>query len=108
MKRFLSRALWAALAVRSMAFPAAMWEALEGGIDPELLARATKLLEERASVKGADAATTIFEPVPIVNEQQQYVDVTASSGHEWVAPGPNDLRGAYMIQDITVLSAHAV
>ena len=102
MKLLISQAIWATLAIRAMAFPAAMWKALEGGIDPELLARATEMLEERQGATGADAATAIFEPTPIFNEKQQFVDVTAGSGHEWVAPGANDIRGKSMLDSMSL------
>ncbi|KAL1795540.1 hypothetical protein ACET3X_005764 [Alternaria dauci] len=68
------------------------------GHDPELLKRAEEAarlveLEGRQAGAGAGAATAIFEPIPIFNAKAQYINVTASSGHEYVAPGPNDLRG---------------
>ncbi|KAF2030518.1 Cloroperoxidase [Setomelanomma holmii] len=74
------------------AFPAAMLEAAAS--DPGILKRAeeiAKLLEKRQA--GADAATAIFEPANTFNAQAQYINVTKGSGHEYVAPGPNDLRG---------------
>lgn len=92
MKFSKSYALVGALAPLASAFPAAMLEA--AARDPEIKARAeemTKLLAARQA--GADSATSIFEPVPIFNEQAQFVDVSEGSGHEYVAPGPNDLRG---------------
>ena len=65
------------------------------GHDPELLKRAeeaVKLMKGRQA-GSASAATAIFEPVPIFNAKAQYINVTAGSGHEYVAPGPNDFRG---------------
>jgi hypothetical protein len=84
--------LLATLVPLASAFPAAMLEAAAG--DPAILARAaeiSKTLKGRQS--GADAATALFEPVPLFNAKAQYINVTKGSGHEYVAPGPNDLRG---------------
>ena len=81
--------LLAVLTGRVSAFPGAILEAVKN--DPELQARANEILEARQS--GADAATKVFEPVPIFNKAAQYVDVSKGSGNEWVKPGPNDLRG---------------
>jgi hypothetical protein len=74
------------------AWPTAILDA--AGHDPDLLKRAeeaVKLMKGRQA--GASAATALFEPVPIFNAKAQYINVTAGSGHEYVAPGPNDLRG---------------
>lgn len=74
------------------ALPSAKLEA--AAHDPSILKRAaeiSKLLEKRQA--GADGATGIFEPVNTFNAQAQYINVTKGSGHEYVAPGPNDLRG---------------
>lgn len=74
------------------AFPTAILEA--AAYDPAILKRAekiAKLLEKRQA--GADAATAVFEPVDIFNPETQYINVTKGSGHEYVPPGPNDLRG---------------
>lgn len=90
MKLLLSQGLWASLA---LAFPAAMMEEAMENMSPEMMARAAEMLEGRASVGKADAATAIFEPVPMFNEQEQFVDVGPGSGHEWQAPGKNDIRG---------------
>jgi hypothetical protein len=87
-----SSLLLAAAAPLASAFPAAIFEAAAN--DPSLLAHAEKLsrtLENRQA--GAGAATLVFEPVPIFNEKKQFINVTKGSGHEFVAPGPNDLRG---------------
>jgi hypothetical protein len=62
--------------------------------DPAILARAekfAKLLAERQA--GADTATALFEPVPIFDAGAQYINVSKGSGHEFVPPGANDLRG---------------
>jgi hypothetical protein len=75
------------------AWPTAILDAV--GYDPELLKQAeeaVKLLKGRQT-GGASAATAIFGPVPIFNAKAQYINVTAGSGHEYVGPGPNDLRG---------------
>jgi hypothetical protein len=74
------------------AFPAAILDA--AATDPGILKRAeeiAKLLEKRQA--GANAATGLFEPVNTFNAQAQYVNISRGSGHEYVAPGPNDLRG---------------
>lgn len=88
----LSQIFLTGLAPLVNAFPAAMLQAAAS--DPALLTRAeeiSKLLAKRQA--GADAATSVFEPVPIFDAQKQYINVSAGSGHEFVAPGPNDLRG---------------
>lgn len=77
------------LAPLTAAFPASVLEAVK--FHPGLQARANEILQERQA--GAAAAQAIFEPVPIFNAAEQYVNVSAGSGHEYVAPGPNDLRG---------------
>lgn len=82
----------AALAPLANAFPAAIMEAAAS--DPALLARAAEMAQQlKGRQAGADAATAIFEPIPIFNEKAQFINVTKGSGHEYVAPGPNDLRG---------------
>jgi hypothetical protein len=74
------------------AFPAAVLEAAAS--DPTILARAAEISKSLAGRQtGAEAASALFEPVPIFNAQAQYVNVSKGSGHEYVAPGPNDLRG---------------
>ncbi|KAH3920339.1 hypothetical protein HBI56_068800 [Parastagonospora nodorum] len=82
----------AALAPLANAFPAAIMEA--AAADPELLARASEMAAQlKGRQAGADAASALFEPIPIFNEKAQFINVTKGSGHEYVAPGPNDLRG---------------
>jgi hypothetical protein len=84
--------LLASLIPLANAFPAAVLEAAAS--DPSILARAAEISRSLAGRQsGADAATTLFEPIPIFNAQAQYINVTKGSGHEYVAPGPNDLRG---------------
>lgn len=72
--------------------------------DPSFAARAAEILRssssssstldfKRRQVVTADGATRIFEPVGIFNAEAQLVDVGPGSGHEWIAPGPEDLRG---------------
>lgn len=81
------------LAATAAAWPAAIMDTVMRS--PELTERmsdALSSLEKRAYPK-ADGATAIFEPAPTFNKNAQYVDVTDGSGHEWQAPGPNDLRG---------------
>jgi hypothetical protein len=85
-------ALCATLAPLANAFPTAMLE--EAAKDPTILARAeeyAKLLAERQA--GADAATALFEPVPIFDAKAQLVNVSKGTGHEFVPPGSGDLRG---------------
>jgi len=84
--------LLASLVPIANAFPAAMLEA--AARDPSVLKRAEEISKAYAKRQaGADAATALFEPVPIFNAETQYINVTEGSGHEFVAPGPNDLRG---------------
>lgn len=71
------------------AFPASVLEAVQN--DPILQARANEILEERQA--GADAATPLFEPVPMFNAADQFVNVGKGSGHEYVKPKSTDLRG---------------
>lgn len=77
------------MASTAFAFPGAMME--KALADPELKARADEILKAGKRAAPADAATTLFEPVPIFNATSQYI--STSGPHEWVAPGPNDLRG---------------
>jgi hypothetical protein len=80
------------LATKASAFPAGMME--EAMKSPEMIARAAEIAstKDRRQVK-ADGAAAVFEPVPKFNAAAQYVDVGPGSGHEWQAPGANDLRG---------------
>ncbi|KAF7189733.1 Dothistromin biosynthesis peroxidase dotB [Pseudocercospora fuligena] len=100
MKFTTSQVLLAAAAPLANAFPAAMLE--KAASDPEIAARAleiSNLIQRRrngeldARQAGADAATAIFEPTNTFNAAEQYIDVSKGSGHEYVAPGPGDLRG---------------
>lgn len=66
--------------------------------DPTFAARAAEILSSstfnsKRQIVTADGATRIFEPVGIFNAEAQLVDVGPGSGHEWIAPGPEDLRG---------------
>lgn len=93
MKQALQFLLLGLLATTTSAFPAdVMKRAME---HPELLARLTNAMEsvDKRQIIKADGATAIFEPIPIFNAKAQYIDVGPGSGHEWQAPGPNDLRG---------------
>ena len=82
----------ASLVPLTNAFPAAILEA--AARDPSLLTHAEEISKSYAKRQaGAGAATTLFEPVPIFNAEKQFINVTKGSGHEYVAPGPNDLRG---------------
>jgi hypothetical protein len=80
------------LATTASAFPAGMME--QAMKSPEMVARAAEIAstKDRRQVK-ADGAAAVFEPVPKFNAAAQYVDVGPGSGHEWQAPGANDLRG---------------
>lgn len=87
--------------------------------DPTFAARAAEILRsssssssntfnsQRQQIVTADGATKIFEPVGIFNAEAQLVDVGPGSGHEWIAPGPEDLRGpcpglvSFVIGDIS-------
>lgn len=92
MKFTKSQALLGVIAPFASAFPAAMLEAAVS--DPAVRARAaevTKLLAARQ--EGANSATAVFEPIPMFNEAEQFIDVSEGSGNEYQAPGPNDLRG---------------
>jgi len=92
MKSVLSLAIIGALARYASAFPAAMMAAANQ--DPKIMARTkeiTAMIEARQA--GAGAASKIFEPVPIFNAKAQYVDVSKGSGHEFVPPSGDDLRG---------------
>lgn len=71
------------------AFPLEFIEKFQS--DPEMQARASQLIGKRQA--GADAATGLFEAIPTFDASKQLIDVGPGSGHEWVAPGPNDLRG---------------
>lgn len=92
MKSGISLAIIGALARYASAFPAAMMAAANQ--DPKIMARTkeiTAMIEARQA--GAGAASKIFEPVPIFNAKAQYVDVSEGSGHEFVPPSGDDLRG---------------
>ncbi|KAI8941597.1 hypothetical protein NX059_002812 [Plenodomus lindquistii] len=89
---FSSAQFLVAVAPLASAFPAAMMAASAN--DPAIRARAAeieKLLSKRQA--GAGAATALFEPINTFNAERQYIDVSPGSGHEYVPPGPNDLRG---------------
>lgn len=79
--------LLAVFSTTSHAFPSALLDA--AARDPTLLKRAEEIYKRQS----ADEATALFEPVPIFDAGAQYVNVSKGSGHEYVAPGPNDLRG---------------
>ena len=93
MKFASQRGLLAVMATSAAAFPASVMEVARQ--DPEFVARAAEMLGERQApgISKANAATAIFEPVPIFNAKAQYIDVSKGSGHEWAAPGPGDIRG---------------
>lgn len=86
MKSFL---LLGALAPFAAAFPARLIEELQGS--PDLAAHAEEAMGKRQA--SADAATGLFEAIPTFDARRQLIDVGPGSGHEWQAPGPNDLRG---------------
>ncbi|KAK4616698.1 Dothistromin biosynthesis peroxidase dotB [Fulvia fulva] len=92
MKLSTSQILFASVAPLVNAFPAALLE--RAANDAAMQADADKiaqLLSRRQ--QGADAAKALFEPVPVFDAQKQLIDVSKGSGHEYVAPGPGDLRG---------------
>ncbi|CAK4032750.1 hypothetical protein MYCFIDRAFT_50025 [Lecanosticta acicola] len=79
-------------ATLASAFPAAILKKVAN--DPALRARAAEIEASHPKRQvTADGATALFEPVPMFNAQDQYVDVSNTSGHAWVAPGESDLRG---------------
>jgi hypothetical protein len=80
-----TKVLLGLLATTASAFPSALLE--EAMKSPEMAARAAEIASTR------DPTSDLFEPVPVFNAAAQYVDVGPGSGHEWQAPGPNDLRG---------------
>lgn len=81
--------LLGALAPLASAFPARLIEELQGS--PELVARAEEVMGKRQAT--ANGATALFEAIPTFNARRQLINVGPGSGHEWQAPGPNDLRG---------------
>lgn len=93
----ISLPLLASLAGVATAFPAAFLEA--AARDPTIAARTaemTEMLSKRRLAgrqEGADAAQNIFEAIPTFDAEAQLIDISEGSGHEWVAPGPDDLRG---------------
>lgn len=68
---------------------------------------AKQVLEQRQDTSGEGVIPPVREPVfvsgrsnsgisspnPPFNAEEQYVDVSRGSGHEFRAPGPRDLRG---------------
>lgn len=90
MRTYSSIALVAGLVPSVMAFPAALMQKFQD--DPAMMARAHNLMAGKRQA-GADSATAVFETVPTFDAELQYIDVGPDSGHEWQAPGPNDLRG---------------
>ncbi|EUC35031.1 hypothetical protein COCCADRAFT_35376 [Bipolaris zeicola 26-R-13] len=83
----------AATASLTAAWPTAILDA--AGHDPEVLKRAEQEVAKAMQARqgSASAATSVFEPIPIFDAKAQYIDVSAGSGHEYVPPGPGDLRG---------------
>jgi hypothetical protein len=89
MKYARSSGLLAALVPLASAFPAHVFEAIKS--DPELAARANQIWGRQ---EGADAATAVFEPIPIWDAEAQLIDVSEGSGNEFQAPDlSTDLRG---------------
>ncbi|KXT16933.1 hypothetical protein AC579_4734 [Pseudocercospora musae] len=97
MKFTSSPALFGALVPLASAFPFQLMEKFQN--DPEMQARAAEIMGSGSGQiaakrqAGADAAQNIFEAVPTFDASKQYINVGPGSGHEWQAPGPNDLRG---------------
>lgn len=83
-------ALLSAVAPLAAAFPLELMSKFQN--DPEMQARAATIMAGKRQ-QGADAATGIFEAIPTFDAEKQLIDVGPGSGHEWQAPGPNDLRG---------------
>lgn len=83
-----------ALASISKAFPTASIEHAFNE-EPEIAKRTAEILEahKRQDTSSADNAAKVFEPFPVFNAQKQLINVGPGSGHEFVAPGPNDQRG---------------
>lgn len=85
------------MAGMATAFPAAILEAATR--DPALAARTAEMTELinrnrlAGRQEGADSAENIFEAVPVFDAEAQYIDVSEGSGHEYVPPGPDDIRG---------------
>lgn len=90
MKFSTASALLSALAPMAAAFPLDLMQKFQN--DPEMKARAAAIMAEKRQ-QGADAATGVFEAIPTFDAEKQLIDVGPGSGHEWQAPGPNDLRG---------------
>lgn len=88
----LTTALLGSMASVASAFPAAVLEAAANNADIKARVAELEASLDKRQVK-ADGATAIFEAVPNFNAEDQYIDVSEGSGHEWQAPGPNDLRG---------------
>lgn len=82
----------AALAPLAAAFPANVFEQARN--DPAIAARAAELMNGVEKRDAADAQK-IFEAVPMFNAEEQFIDVSEGSGHEYVAPdfSKGDLRG---------------
>ncbi|KAK4496679.1 hypothetical protein PRZ48_012661 [Zasmidium cellare] len=93
MKFSTASALLGALAPMASAFPLELMQRFQN--DPELQDRAATIMAEKNAKRqqGADQATAIFEAIPTFDAEKQLIDVGPDSGHEWQAPGPNDLRG---------------
>lgn len=51
------------------------------------------LSEELLKRQGTGELNDGFIPTTVFNAADQFVDVGPGSGHEFVAPGPNDKRG---------------
>ena len=84
-----------ALASIANAYPAAGIEEAFNEDPAEFTKRAEEILEahKRQDTSSADDAAKTFEPFPIFNAKKQLIDVGPGSGHQFVAPGPNDQRG---------------
>lgn len=92
--KFSSRVVSASAVIVPLAnaFPAKIYDAIAN--DPQIAARTIEIAKSlQGRQAGADAATALFEPAPYFKADEQYIDVSPGSGHEYVAPGPDDLRG---------------
>lgn len=90
--RFTPQLLMASLASFAHAFPAMMYDEATADSVSEVRERElAKTLKARQA--GVDVATPLFEPLNTFNAAKQLIDVGPGSGHEYVPPGPGDLRG---------------
>jgi hypothetical protein len=90
MKFVPSSLILGALVPAITAFPLELLEKFHNG--PQMVARASALMASKRQA-GAASAQAVFETIPTFDAQKQFIDISPGSGHEWQAPGPDDLRG---------------